>query len=103
MIGDVKEAPEASKISIEITKASSATYIQSWEYPQSQGYVKVVLDTLKSATYLVQFNTTKELPEGYQVGTLSSDPSRVTVSGQGKCRSKRDYRRRKRDSTACTI
>ena len=23
--------------------------------------------------------------------------------GQGKCRSKRDYRRRKRDSTACTI
>ena len=81
MIGDVKEAPEASKISIEITKASSATYIQSWEYPQSQGYVKVVLDTLKSATYLVQFNTTKELPEGYQVGTLSSDPSRVTVSG----------------------
>lgn len=81
VIGDVKEAPEASKISIEITKASSATYIQSWEYPQSQGYVKVVLDTLKSATYLVQFNTTKELPEGYQVGTLSSDPSRVTVSG----------------------
>ena len=75
VIGDVKEAPEASKISIEITKASSATYIQSWEYPQSQGYVKVVLDTLKSATYLVQFNTTKELPEGYQVGTLSSDPS----------------------------
>ena len=72
VIGDVKEAPEASKISIEITKASSATYIQSWEYPQSQGYVKVVLDTLKSATYLVQFNTTKELP---------SDPSRVTVSG----------------------
>ena len=67
VIGDVKEAPEASKISI--------------EYPQSQGYVKVVLDTLKSATYLVQFNTTKELPEGYQVGTLSSDPSRVTVSG----------------------
>lgn len=45
MIGDVKEAPEASKISIEITKASSATYIQSWEYPQSQGYVKVELDT----------------------------------------------------------
>ena len=81
VIGDVKEAPEASKISIEITKASSATYIQSWEYPQSQGYVKVVLDTLKSATYLVQFNTTKELPEGYKVGTLSSDPSRVTVSG----------------------
>ena len=40
-----------------------------------------MLDTLKSATYLVQFNTTKELPEGYQVGTLSSDPSRVTVSG----------------------
>ena len=65
VIGDVKEAPEASKISIEITKASSATYI----------------DTLKSATYLVQFNTTKELPEGYKVGTLSSDPSRVTVSG----------------------
>ena len=29
----------------------------------------------------MQFNTTKELPEGYQVGTLSSDPSRVTVSG----------------------
>ena len=40
-----------------------------------------MLDTLKSATYLVQFNTTKELPEGYQIGTLSSDPSRVTVSG----------------------
>ena len=40
-----------------------------------------MLDTLKSATYLVQFNTTKELPEGYKVGTLSSDPSRVTVSG----------------------
>ena len=40
-----------------------------------------MLDALKSATYLVQFNTTKELPEGYQVGTLSSDPSRVTVSG----------------------
>lgn len=77
----LRKPPEASKISIEITKASSATYIQSWEYPQSQGYVKVVLDTLKSATYLVQFNTTKELPEGYQVGTLSSDPSRVTVSG----------------------
>ena len=81
VIGDVKEAPEASKVSIEITKTPSANYIQSWEYPQSQGYVKVVLDTLKSATYLVQFNITKELPEGYQVGTLSSDPSRVTVSG----------------------
>ena len=37
VIGDVKEAPEASKISIEITKASSATYIQSWEYPQYKG------------------------------------------------------------------
>lgn len=81
VIGDVNEAPETSKISIEIVKASSANYIQSWEYPQSQGYVKVVLDTLKTATYLVQFNITKELPEGYQVGTLSSDPSRVTVSG----------------------
>ncbi len=81
VIGDVNEAPETSKISIEIAKASSANYIQSWEYPQSQGYVKVVLDTLKTATYLVQFNITKELPEGYQVGTLSSDPSRVTVSG----------------------
>ena len=81
VIGDVKEAPEASKVSIEIAKTPSATYIQSWEYPQSQGYVRVVLDTLKSATYLVQFNITKELPEGYQVGTLSSDPSRVTVSG----------------------
>ena len=81
VIGDVKEAPETSKVSIEIAKASSASYIQSWEYPQSQGYVKVVLDTLKSATYLVQFNITKELPDGYQVGTLSSDPSRVTVSG----------------------
>lgn len=81
VIGDANEAPETSKISIEIAKASSANYIQSWEYPQSQGYVKVVLDTLKTATYLVQFNITKELPEGYQVGTLSSDPSRVTVSG----------------------
>lgn len=81
VIGDIKEAPEASKVSIEITKTPSASYIQSWEYPQSQGYVRVVLDTLKSATYLVQFNITKELPEGYQVGTLSSDPSRVTVSG----------------------
>ncbi len=81
VIGNVKEAPEASKISIEISKTPSANYIQSWEYPQSQGYVRVVLDTLKSATYLVQFNITKELPEGYQVGTLSSDPSRVTVSG----------------------
>lgn len=81
VIGDIKEAPEASKVSIEITKTPSANYIQSWEYPQSQGYVRVVLDTLKSATYLVQFNIIKELPEGYQVGTLSSDPSRVTVSG----------------------
>lgn len=81
VIGEVKEAPESSKISIEIVKTPSANYIQSWEYPQSQGYVRVVLDTLKSASYLVQFNITKELPEGYQVGTLSSDPSRVTVSG----------------------
>lgn len=81
VIGDVKEAPEASKVSIEISKTPSANYIQSWEYPQSQGYVRVVLDTLKTATYLVQFNITKELPEGYQVGTLSSDPSRVSVSG----------------------
>ncbi len=81
VIGDIKEAPDTSKVSIEITKTSSANYIQSWEYPQSQGYIRVVLDTLKSATYLVQFNITKELPEGYQVGTLSSDPSRVTVSG----------------------
>ncbi len=81
VIGDIKEAPEASKVSIEIAKTPSANYIQSWEYPQSQGYVKVVLDTLKSVTYLVQFNTTNELPEGYQVGTLSSNPSRVTVSG----------------------
>ncbi len=81
VIGDVKEAPAASKVSIEIVKTSSANYIQSWEYPQSQGYVRVVLDTLKTATYLVQFNITKELPDGYQVGTLSSDPSRVTVSG----------------------
>ena len=111
VIGDVKEAPEASKISIEITKASSATYIQSWEYPQSQGYVKVVLDTLKSATYLVQFNTTKELPEGWKTfkRSVSCNCKRSdkcifeSGGGQGKCRSKRDYRRRKRDSTACTI
>lgn len=81
VIGDVKEAPDASKISIEIAKVPSANYIQSWEYPQSQGYVRVVLDTLKTASYLVQFNVTKELPEGYQVGTLSCTPSRVTVSG----------------------
>lgn len=81
VIGDIKEAPEASKVSIEIAKVPSANYIQSWEYPQSQGYVKVVLDTLKTSTYLVQFNITKDLPDGYEVGTLSSNPSRVTVSG----------------------
>lgn len=67
VIGDIKEAPEASKVSIEIAKVPSANYIQSWEYPQSQGYVKVVLDTLKTSTYLVQFNITKDLPDGYEV------------------------------------
>ena len=81
VIGDIKEAPEASKISMEIAKVPSATYIQSWEYPQSQGYIRAVLDTMKSAVYMVQFNTVKEPPEGYQLGTISCNPARVIVSG----------------------
>lgn len=81
VIGEIKDAPEATKINLEITKSPSATYIQSWQYPQSQSYIRVTLDKIKTEVYVIQFNLGKELPEGYQLGELSCSPSRVKVTG----------------------
>ena len=51
VIGDLKESPDSSKVCIEISRIPGAGYIQSWQYPQSQNYVKVVFDQLKTMTY----------------------------------------------------
>ena len=81
IIGEVKDAPDSTKINLEITRASAANYINSWEYPQSQSYVRVVLDKIKTMSYPVLFNTTNSPPEGYQIGQLISSPRRVSVTG----------------------
>ena len=81
IIGEIKEAPDTTKVNLEITRAASANYINSWEYPQSQSYVRVALDEIKTMSYIVQFNITNEAPEGYQIGQLISSPRRVNVTG----------------------
>lgn len=80
-IGEVMDAPEGTKVLLQITKSQSAAYIEDWEYPQSQNYITVVLDKVKTSTYAIGFNLTKELAAGYQLGTLAAEPTKVTVTG----------------------
>lgn len=80
--GAINEAPRTTKINLVVTRASNATYIENWSFTRNQGsYVEVIIDTVKSGTYEVNFAVSGEMPEGYTAGDLASDPVRVRVTG----------------------
>lgn len=80
--GSVKIAPESTKFMMTITKNPSANYIEDWEYPKSTGrYVDVIVDTVKTATYRIQFNLIGELPQELQALEPIANPARVKVTG----------------------
>ena len=80
--GAINEAPKYTKINLVVTRSSTATYIDSWEFARNQGsYVEVIIDTVKTGIYEVDFALTGDMPEGYTTGDLVSDPMRVRVTG----------------------
>ena len=81
VIGEIKLSPDITKINLEISRVASAAYINQWEYPSAQSYIRVVLDQLKTMSYMVLFTTYNNPPDGYQIGPLISSPKRVTVTG----------------------
>ena len=80
--GAVNEAPRTTKINLVVTRSNSSGYIESWDFTRNQGsYVEVIIDTIKTASYDVDFALSGEMPEGYTAGDLAADPMRVRVTG----------------------
>lgn len=78
----INKAPETTKFYMVITRASSAVYIEDWDYPKTTGrYVDVTVDTIKTNSYTVEFNLTGELPQELQAMEPISNPARVKVTG----------------------